>query len=270
MLNVKRLNLVLLLCLLFAALTTIQAQTALNMFNAKHGNTLLDSWIYLDEKNNFMGASFASVDELSGYEDTIVVPAGGWTDKIAAVPGTEILAYLKGVCYRIYVAEYIVHSNETVKTTGNWFEYTTESRRSKEILGVRIEYRKPVNVKTEQAARTDTRKPSVFIAYGENLMLNKIKTKLLNKGCTFTQNAPQSDFQLYIKATERQFNSDRDFVYCYVDVTLELFDTSTGESVYVDDFSQKGVSTSRNRAVRAAVEDAAETINEKITPYILK
>jgi hypothetical protein len=84
-----------------------------------------------------------------------------------------------------------------------------------------------------------------------------------------TQNAPASNFQLFVTATERQFNSDRDFVYCYVDIQLELFSTSTGEVVYFDSFSQKGVSTSRDRAIRAAVDDAVEVISEKITPYII-
>jgi hypothetical protein len=59
-------------------------------------------------------------------------------------------------------------------------------------------------------------------------------------------------------------------VYCYLDVTLELFNTSAGESIYVDDFSQKGVSTSRDRAVRVAIDDAAEATCEKIMPLIIK
>jgi hypothetical protein len=240
------------------------------MFNVKNGGTLLDSWIYLDAQNNFRGTSFAPTGEFSGLEDTIAIPANGWANKIAAVPGTAFIACLKGVYYWVYVSEYIVRNNETVKTTENWFEYTSETRRSEEILGVRIEYRQPLNVKTERPASVNTQKPNVFVTYDDNLLSNKIKTKLTKQGCTFTKNAPQSDFQLYIKATERQSNSDRDFVYCYLDVTFELFETSTGESVFVDDFSQKGVSTSRDRAVRAAVDDAAEAISENIIPYILK
>jgi hypothetical protein len=254
------------------------------MFNAKHGGTLLDAWIYLDAQNNFVGASFAPAGELSDFEDTIVIPATGWTNKIAAAPETVVIAYIKGVYYWIYVKEDIVRSNETVKTTssstvtkrkreetvttsGN----TTETKRNEETLGVWIEYRRLFNVKTAQAASLNPQKPNVFIAYdNNNLMVDKIKTKLTDAGCAFTQNAPTSDFQLYVTATERQFNSDRDFVYCYVDVKLELFDTSAGEIVYFDTFSQKGVSTSRDRAVRAAVDDAAEAISEKITPYILK
>jgi hypothetical protein len=253
--------------ILFTALTAARAQTVLNMLNAKNGMTYIDSWIYVDAQNNFRGASFAIADGDS------IVPAAGWTDKVAAEPGTEIIAYLKGVYYRIYITEYIVHSSETVKTKESRFEYTTETRRGEETLGVRINYRYLTGVKTERTDSADARrKPAIFITYvyeqDGTMVVPKIKTALAKHDCSFTRNAPQSDLQLYLKATYRQFNSDGDFVYCYLDVTFELFDTSDAETVYFDSFSQKGVSTSRDRAVRAAIDDAAEAISEKIASYI--
>ncbi|MDR1113326.1 MAG: hypothetical protein LBL18_06180 [Bacteroidales bacterium] len=253
--------------------TTVCAQDnsgtiTLNMFNAQHGNTCLDSWIRIDAHNNFTGASFISIEET---DNPTVIPSTGWANKMAAEPGTTFIAYLKGVFYQIYVEDYIIHSNEKERTTGDWFSYTTTLERNTETLGVRISYRQLMNAKIARDTVTNNQNPRIFAEFGDNnVFTNKLKTKLTKQGCVITANAPQSDFQLYAKATERQFNSDRDFVYCYVGVTLELFNTLTGETVYVDDFSQKGVSNSHDRAVRTAVEDAVEAIGEAIMPLIIK
>jgi hypothetical protein len=264
---------ILLMAILFIAIATVCAQNnsgaiSLNMFNEMHGSTYLASQIYIDAQNNFTGASFLP----TGETDSItIVPATGWTNKMAAEPGAVFIAYIKGVFYRIYVEDYLVRSSETETTKGDWFEYTTTVKRSSETLGVRISYRQLTNAKIERDAAANSQNPRIFIGFGDNsVFADKLKTKLTKQGCVLTANAPQSDFQLYVKATERQFNRDRDFVYCYVDVTIELFDTSAGETVYADDFSQKGVSTSRDSAVRAAVDDAVEAIVENIIPLIIK
>ncbi|MDR1341744.1 MAG: DUF5036 family protein [Prevotellaceae bacterium] len=240
----------------------------LNMHNERNGKTYLDSWIYLDAQNNFTGASFISIAET---DSVTAVPAIGWTNKMAAEPGTTFIAYLKGVFYQIYVEDYIIHSNETERTTGDWFSYTTTVKRNIETLGVRISYRQLMNTKIARDTAANSQNPRIFVGLGNNnVFVNKLKTLLTKQSCVIITNAPQSDFQLYLKTTERQFNSDRDFVYCYVDVTLELLNTSTGETVYADDFSQKGVSSSRDRAVRVAVEDAVEAVGEAIMPLIIK
>ncbi|MDR2563162.1 MAG: hypothetical protein LBC98_04390 [Prevotellaceae bacterium] len=85
---------VMILAILFMAQTAAQSQTDLNMLNTKNGGTLFKSWIYVDNQNNFAGASFVTAEDFS---DTIVIPAAaGWTNKIAATPETAIIAYLKG------------------------------------------------------------------------------------------------------------------------------------------------------------------------------
>jgi hypothetical protein len=240
---------------------------SLNMINANHGWTYLASWIYIDALNNFTGASFVSINET---DSVTIVPATGWENKIAAEPGRAFIAYVKGIFYRIYVDDYIIRNDETEKTTGNWFSYTTTIKRHTETLGVRINYRQLTNAKIERDTAVNSQNPLIFVEFANNNVFgNKLKTKFTKNGCVFTSNATQSDFQLYLKASERQFNRDRDFVYCYVDVSLELFNTYTGETVYVDEFSQKGVSTSRDRAVRVAVDDAVKAIGEKIIPLII-
>jgi len=232
----------------------------LAMHNAKHGKTCLDEWIYVDDHNNFVGASFA----LPGLVDSISLRADittsnlGWTNKIAAAPRTGIIAYLKGNYYIIYVDNYVVSTNRA-------------------IMGVRIRYRHLLNEEIPDNLSAGTKTPSIFITVDEDafgkrssIIADKLKTELTKNGCSLTQNAPQSHFQLYIKAATRQFNSDSGFNYCYADVTVELFNTLTGTSEYFEDFSQKGISTSRERAAREALTDASAVINEKIKSLIFK
>ena len=227
------------------------------MHNAKNGKTYLDKWIYVDAHNNFVGASFASLEPIDSLSLAANIPQQGWTDKIAAIPKTGIAAYLKGNYYIIYVDNYVVSTRNA-------------------IMGVRIRYRL-LEEKVPNEITPNIKTPTIFIAEDESIfgtsssiIADKIKTELTKNACLLTQNASQSHYQLYIKATTRQFNSDRDFNYCYADVTVELFNTLTGKSEYFEDFSQKGVSTSRDRAAREALTDVSTVINEKVKSLILK
>ncbi|MDR3286301.1 MAG: hypothetical protein LBT27_02505, partial [Prevotellaceae bacterium] len=57
-------------------------------------------------------------------------------------------------------------------------------------------------------------------------------------------------------------------VFCYADVEIDLFNNFTNKSVYSDEFSQKGGSTTFDRAGREAFEEAASGIAEKIMNWI--
>ncbi|MCL2097587.1 MAG: hypothetical protein FWH23_02350 [Bacteroidales bacterium] len=227
------------------------------MHNAQNGKTYLGEWIYVDAHNNFVGASFAPLGEVDSISLKTDIPTIGWTNKIAAAPQTGIAAYFKGRYYIIYVDNYVVSIRNA-------------------IMGVRIRYRHL----TENIANSiiaDSKQPTIFIADDENtfgksssIIADKVKTELAKNGYSLTQNAVQSHYQLYIKASTRQINSDNNFNYCYADITVELFNTLTGNSEYFEDFSQKGVSTSRDRAAREALTDASTVINEKILSFILK
>ena len=226
------------------------------MHNAQNGKTYLGEWIYVDADNNFVGASFAPLGKIDSISLKTDIPTIGWTNKIAATPKTGIVAYFKGTYYVIYVDNYVVSTKNA-------------------IMGVRIRYR--LNESISNSIIEDIKNPTIFIAEDENafgknnsIIADKVKTELTKNGYQLTQNAAQSHYQLYIKATTRQINSDNNFNYCYADIIVELFNTLTGKSEYFEDFSQKGVSTSRDRAVREALTDASTVINEKIIQIISK
>jgi hypothetical protein len=122
------------------------------------------------------------------------------------------------------------------------------------------------------------RSVSVFVESSEDIfgqkstsiVANKLKAALAKKSsCTFTGDASQSDFKLIINAGTRKIGEpSSSLVFCYADVTVELVDSYTGQSVYQDEISQKGGSTSYERAGRQACEDAAPKIAEKLIPWV--
>lgn len=232
--------------------------TPLNMNCSQSERTYINDWIYVDNSANFTGASFAPIEHTDTINITGEIPANGWTNKIGATPKTGVAAYLKGIYYIIYTDYYLVN-------------------RRNEFAGVKVKYRQLPITRIEEATPPDNKKPTIFIAAIDNvsnkyssIIADKIKTEQVKNGCYITQNAPQCSFQLYIKASVRQFNYDEGFYYCYADVVVELFNTHTKESEYVEEFSKKGVSTSRDRAAREALTDASSAINEKIKPLIFK
>jgi len=97
---------------------------------------------------------------------------------------------------------------------------------------------------------------------------NRVKSTLSAKGCSFTDDPTQADFLLQIEATTRHHGDDRGFTTCYADVAIQLMDTRKGKNVFRDEFSQKGVTTSLESAGRKALEDAAPSIIQKISPWI--
>jgi hypothetical protein len=57
-------------------------------------------------------------------------------------------------------------------------------------------------------------------------------------------------------------------VFCYADAAIELYDVRKQKAVYTDNLSQKGGSTSQDKAGRKAMTDIAHGISEKITPWV--
>jgi hypothetical protein len=100
------------------------------------------------------------------------------------------------------------------------------------------------------------------------LVCNQLKSKLSGRGCSFTDAPAQADFRIQIGVTTRRYGEYQGFTTCYADVTVHLFDVRKNKSVFQDEFSQKGISTSQETAGRKALEDAAPTIAEKISEWI--
>jgi len=115
----------------------------------------------------------------------------------------------------------------------------------------------------------------VFVESSEDLsgqkvdiVANKVKAELAKNGCSFVETAKQADFRLSIKTTTRKISEQGNIVFCYADVTVGLFDNHKQKNVYNDEFSQKGGSTTYERAAREAFQDAAQTVVGKIIAWI--
>jgi hypothetical protein len=110
----------------------------------------------------------------------------------------------------------------------------------------------------------------IFGQKSTSIVANKLKAALAKKSsCTFTGDASQSDFRLSLNTSTRQIGeATAAIVFCYADVTVDLVDSYTGQSVYQDEISQKGGSTSYERAGRQACEDVAPKIADKLIPWV--
>jgi len=98
---------------------------------------------------------------------------------------------------------------------------------------------------------------------------NRLKSELSAKGCSFTDDPTLADFRVFVNATTRHHGSEFGFIVCYADVAVQLFDVRKDKSVFQDEFSQKGISTSLETAGRKALEDAVPIIVNKISEWIL-
>jgi len=100
------------------------------------------------------------------------------------------------------------------------------------------------------------------------IVANRLKSTLSTQGCSFVDDPAKANFQIRIRTTTRYQGVEQGFTVCYADVAIQLFDVSRNRSVFQDEFSQKGIHTSREAAGRKALEDAATAIANKISPWI--
>ena len=99
------------------------------------------------------------------------------------------------------------------------------------------------------------------------VLTNQLKAELAKKGCSFTTDLSRADWRLTITATTRYHGETHGFEVCYADVQINLFDTRKNKSVFQDEFSQKGIATTRENAGRKALEDAVSVAVEKISQW---
>ena len=102
----------------------------------------------------------------------------------------------------------------------------------------------------------------------ESVITNKLKSKLAINGCSFTNDSSKADFILTIEAETRESSTVNNLVFCYADVNLELYDTHKQKSVYSNNISEKGGSTTKEKAARKAMEKAADVIMDNIVKWI--
>ena len=96
---------------------------------------------------------------------------------------------------------------------------------------------------------------------------NRLKSALSTEGYSFTESLAQASFRLKITATTRHHGTEYGLTICYADVAVALFDVRTNRSIFQDEFSQKGISSTREAAGRKALEDAAPIIANKIPAW---
>jgi hypothetical protein len=115
----------------------------------------------------------------------------------------------------------------------------------------------------------------VFVESNENLfgknvdiVANKVKSDLSVNGCSFVENTSNADFLLKITASTRSSSTYEEMIFCFVDVTIELFDNHKQKVVYSDEIVQKGGSNSLEKAGRKVMSDVAAKIVEKINNWI--
>jgi len=107
-------------------------------------------------------------------------------------------------------------------------------------------------------------------AFGKNVSVisSKLKSQMSNNGCSFTDDVSKADFKLTLNAETREGSTMDNLVFCYADVSIDLFDTHKGKSVYNDNISEKGGSTTADKAARKAMENAANSIMKNIESWI--
>jgi hypothetical protein len=101
-----------------------------------------------------------------------------------------------------------------------------------------------------------------------DIVTGKLKAILALKGCSFTGDETQADFRLRLDVSTRMVSNNGSIVFCYADAAIELYDVRKQKAVYTDNLSQKGGSTSQDKAGRKAMADIAPGISEKIAPWI--
>lgn len=101
-----------------------------------------------------------------------------------------------------------------------------------------------------------------------NIVANQLKAELAKSGCSFVDDARKADFKLSINVTTRHANDNGNFVFCYADTQVELYDIRKQKVVYSDEIAQKGGDISQEKAARRAMADVVKTIFGKLKPWI--
>ena len=97
----------------------------------------------------------------------------------------------------------------------------------------------------------------------------EIQGELSKLGCTFVNNAAQSDWAVYVTAQAREHNK-ADFgsmstYFVYVDANIAVEKTATGQRIYENEISEKGGHT---QSFEKAARDAYKVISPKISQII--
>ena len=107
-----------------------------------------------------------------------------------------------------------------------------------------------------------------FFGKQVNVISGKLKAQMASSGCSFTDDVAQADYKLTLTSEVRESSANENFVFCFADVNIDFFDLHKQKSVYSDDLSEKGGSTTKEKAARKAMENAAGKIMAAVTPWL--
>jgi hypothetical protein len=101
-----------------------------------------------------------------------------------------------------------------------------------------------------------------------NIVANQLKAEMAKRGCSFVEDPKKADFKISIKVSTRHASDRGNFVFCYADTQVELYDIRKQKVVYSDEIAQKGGDISHEKAARKAMSDVVKIITEKLKPWI--
>lgn len=107
--------------------------------------------------------------------------------------------------------------------------------------------------------------------FGKNYTALKaeIQGELSKLGCTFVNNANESDWAIYVTAPAREYRKtdyeSNSSYFSYVDANIIVDKTTTGQRIFEDQISEKGGHTMN---YEQAARDAYKQISQKITAII--
>jgi len=187
--------------------------------------------------------------------------------KPIAAPTITVIVILTVCCLVIINRASVITTN----TDNTIFDRATEQPITKqpEEKSIQPPSKKSYPIKQDQILLQAVYLESVESNFNQRstIIVNKLESALSEKGYSFTDNQAQARFKLKITAITRHHNSEQGLTVCFVDVAVGLFDVSRNKSVFKDEFSQKGISATREAAGRKAIEDAVPIIVNNIPPW---
>ncbi len=114
-------------------------------------------------------------------------------------------------------------------------------------------------------------KPTIFIESEEDLfgqssrtIKNKLRTNLQKQGYTVERKDENTEYQIFIEATTREYNNSKGIYFSYADVYLEL--SQNGKAILQKDYTEKGGSA---LSYKDAGQKAFNSISEKISTEVI-
>jgi len=271
---------------------TVRSQTELRTVSITTNNTQRFDATFASDVQTVSDIEIVGISSEPPYHD----PATGVVHAFAYVNRDELASYYKSVlAMNIAQTENVLQIAQNMETAGDKINARRQCDAADTLFamvrsaqGILMAIDPNVTAGEIQQAKTEavyerlvqmrTRLAQSVYVYMKSeetnfsrpttVVANRLKSALSAKGCSFVDDLARADFKVLINATTRHHGSEFGFDVCFADVAVQLFDIRRDRSVFQDEFSQRGISTSREDAGRRALEDAAPVIVNKISQWI--